>query len=261
MFRYNKILNRSILITGSTKGLGNNLARRFIKNEKYDTLFIHGSSKETVTNSLTKILQEHNNLQNKYVIGVVCDFGLGNDQDNLSVELIDLKKNQFYKLDNFKSFLQQYPLDDIILNHAISQEKLFIKLNNIEINKILNINIISYLQLANSVLNNWLIKNLKTKNIKTITTIGSILNDFEKQEIKGNSIYAMSKKNVEMLSQVLSLEYGSRYKWLKIMHHNIPLLSDSSLVSNKVLLEKMNVKEDTIENVSKNIYNKLISQK
>lgn len=261
MFRYNKILNRSILITGSTKGLGNNLARRFIKNEKYDTLFIHGSSNETVTNSLTKILQEHNNLQNKYVIGVVCDFGLGNDQDNLSVELIDLKKNQFYKLDNFKSFLQQYPLDDIILNHAISQEKLFIKLNNIEINKILNINIISYLQLANSVLNNWLIKNLKTKNIKTITTIGSILNDFEKQEIKGNSIYAMSKKNVEILSQVLSLEYGSRYKWLKIMHHNIPLLSDSSLVSNKVLLEKMNVKEDTIENVSKNIYNKLISQK
>ncbi|KAL6929049.1 hypothetical protein ACO0SA_002385 [Hanseniaspora valbyensis] len=260
MFRYNKILNRSILITGSTKGLGNNLARRFIKNEKYDTLFIHGSSKETVTNSLTKILQEHNNLQNKHVIGVVCDFGLGNDQDNLVVELIDLNKNQFYKLDNFKSFLQQYPLDDIILNHAISQEKLFIKLNNIEINKLLNINIISYLQLANSVLNNWLIKNLKTKNIKTITTIGSILNDFEKQEIKGNSIYAMSKKNVEMLSQVLSLEYGSRYKWLKIMHHNIPLLTDSSLVSNKVLLEKMNVKEDTIENVSKKIYNELISQ-
>lgn len=257
MFRYNRVLNRSILITGSTKGLGNCLAKKFVQNDNYDTIFIHGSSSNTVTNALSKVVKDDGNSKPKNVIGVVCDFGLSNNQDDIPVSLILPGDEDYTKVENFKQFFKQYPVDDLVLNHAVSQEKLFIRLKNDEINKILNINIISVLQLANTVLNTWM--RAKTKHTKTLTTVGSILNDFQEPKIKGNSIYAMSKKNVQMLSQYLYLEYGKQFPWLKLFHHNIPLLSDSSLVTNKTLLEKMDVKQDSIGNVADRIYQQIVA--
>lgn len=256
MFRYNRVLNRSILITGSTKGLGNCLAKKFIENDTYDTIYIHGSSTNTVNNALSEIGKEYCISKQKNIIGIACDFGLGNNQDDISITLTCLTDDNYIKVGNFKQFFKQYPIDDLVLNHAISQEKLFIKLKNNEINKILNINIISVLQLANIVLNAWM--RGRTKHTKTLTTVGSILNDFQEPKIKGNSIYAMSKKNIEILSQYLHLEYGKQFPWLKVLHYNPPLLSDSSLVTDKTLLEKVGVEHDSIGNVADKIYKQII---
>ncbi|XBW37192.1 hypothetical protein QEN19_002771 [Hanseniaspora menglaensis] len=256
MFRCTFTLSKSVLVTGSTKGLGNSLATKFIQNDNYNHVYVHGSSQKTVFKALEDLYEKFgSNIAKKQVTGIVCDFGLNENIDKIPLYSIKLKKQmKVENLVNFENFLKDNPIDEVVINHAITQEKLFVQLKNEDINRIMNINSTSYLQLARGLLNIWLKTNLRSKKSKKITTIGSILNNYTKPEIKGNSVYAMSKRNVEFLSDILNLEYGSKFPWLEIFHFNIPLLRDSSLVTNKTMLDSMDVASDTVDAVAQKVY-------
>lgn len=144
-------------------------------------------------------------------------------------------------------------LDEIILNHAISKDSLIYNIKKQDVQSTFNVNIISYIDLTSNLLNVWFKENLRKKQDKKIITIGSILND-QRINIKGNMVYAMTKKNVEMLSEYIRLEYSKRYPWLKTEHYNIPFLIDTNLVANKQLLNEVGVDKDSVDNVSRRIF-------
>lgn len=255
MFNKTSVLNKNILITGSSKGLGQALGKRIITDgklqEKYQHLIIHGSSKDSLTNGLLTM----NKLKEKNIkiTGIVIDF----DKPELNqIEEYEINDNEISLLKNHKNlkdFFKESMLDEIILNHAISKDSLIYNIKKQDVQSTFNVNIISYIDLTSNLLNVWFKENLRKKQDKKIITIGSILND-QRINIKGNMVYAMTKKNVEMLSEYIKLEYSKRYPWLKTEHYNIPFLIDTNLVANKQLLNEVGVDKDSVDNVSRRIF-------
>lgn len=102
MFNKTSVLNKNILITGSSKGLGQALGKRIITDgklqEKYQHLIIHGSSKDSLTNGLLTM----NKLKEKNIkiTGIVIDF----DKPELNqIEEYEINDNELSLLKNHKN--------------------------------------------------------------------------------------------------------------------------------------------------------------
>lgn len=255
MFKRSVILQKCILITGSSKGLGNALGRRIVTDnklkEKYTHLIIHGSSKTSLFDGLMAIDKLNN--ENIKVSGFALDFSNPNDHCLEEYCVNNGKIETIKEHDNLKAMFKDNNLDEIILNHAMSKDSLIYNTKPKIVQSTFNVNIISYINIVSSLLNIWVKENYKKPRERKITTIGSILNQ-EEVLIKGNMVYAMTKRNVEMLSDYLKLEYGERFPWLQVEHYNVPFMMDTNLVTNKKLLEDFNIKKDTTGNVTNMIF-------
>lgn len=252
MFKLSPILNKNILITGSSKGLGHALGKRILTEDgltkKYTHLIIHGSSKNSLTNGLINL----NKIANGKVkiSGIVVNFNKAETEQFDEYVIQDNETVLMKSHNTMKDFFKSSNIDEIILNHAVSKDSLIYNIKKEDVDATFNVNIISYINIVSDLLNVWFKQNLRMKADKKIITIGSILNEKD-MSIKGNMVYAMTKKNVEMLSKYIKLEYGERFPWLKSEHYNIPFLVDTNLVSNKEILSKMDIEQDTVDNISK----------
>lgn len=258
MFKQSFILQKCILITGSSKGLGNALGRRIISDnklqEKYTHLIIHGSTKTSLSNGLMAIDKLNN--KNIKVSGFAFDFSNPHNQPFEEYTINNGEIQSIKKHETLKKMLKENKLDEIVLNHAMSKDSLIYNIKPETIQDTFNVNIISYINIVSSLLNIWVKENYKNPKERKITTIGSILNQKD-IVVKGNMVYAMTKKNVEMLSDYIKLEYEERFPWLKVEHYNVPFMMDTSLVANKRLLEDLNIEKGTTDNVTDMIFNPL----
>ncbi|CAI8499832.1 unnamed protein product [Hanseniaspora opuntiae] len=256
IFKQSIVLQKCILITGSSKGLGNALGRRIVSDnklrEKYTHLIIHGSTETSLRDGLMAI-DKLNNKSIK-VSGFAFDFSNPNNQSFEEYAINNGKIQAIKKHESLKKMFKENKMDEIILNHAMSKDSLIYNVKPEIIQDTFNVNIISYINIVSSLLNIWVKENYKNPKERKITTIGSILNQRDIL-VKGNMVYAMTKKNVEMLSEYIKLEYGERLPWLKVEHYNVPFMMDTSLVTNKKLLENLNIEKDTTDNVTDMIFN------
>lgn len=255
MFKQSVILQKCILITGSSKGLGNALGRRIVSDnklrEKYTHLIIHGSTKASLINGLMAIEKLNNN--KIMVSGFAFDFSNPNKQPFEEYAISNGTIQEIKKHKNLKKMLKDSSLDEIILNHAMSKDALIYSIKPETIQDTFNVNIISYISIVSNLLNIWVKESYKNPQERRITTIGSILNEKDIL-VKGNMVYAMTKKNVEMLSDYIKLEYGERFPWLVVEHYNVPFMVDTTLVTNKKLLEDLNIEKETTDKVTDMIF-------
>ena len=172
--------NKTILITGATRGIGKGIARTLSKNGANIAFTYNNSS------SLALKLEDELNKN-----GVKCKSYKSNasefsDCENLVVEV-----------------LKDFSNIDVLINNAgITRDNLLLRMNESDFDKVLEVNLKSVFNMVKSCQRTF----LKNKS-------GSIINISSIVGIKGNagqSNYAASKAGIIGFSKSIALELGSR---------------------------------------------------
>ena len=165
--------NKVVLITGASGGIGREVARMFCEN---------GSS-VILSGTKTSLLKK-----------------LANELDG-NVKIIDSSLND---ITNFEKKLNGLNLNvDILINNAgITKDGLLIRMNDEDIDSVLNINLSSMIKLSKIVL-----KNMMKKRFGRIISISSVVG-FSGNA--GQTNYSASKSGIIGFTKSLALEVASR---------------------------------------------------
>ena len=167
------MVKETILITGSSKGLGKALALKFSK-EKYN-IILHGRSKEDLDIVKKEILK------NK----VSCDVVIGDISDINTIE-------------NLKEIARNKRISILINNAAIMSNGLVENIKDNEVDEVLNINLAAIIKLTRQVYSYFLEK--KSGMIINILSTGA-LNSSEQ-----HSLYCASKYGLRGFTDCLRIE-------------------------------------------------------
>ena len=165
--------NKVVLITGASGGIGREVARMFC--EKGSSVILSGTK--------TSVLKK-----------------LANDLDG-DVKIID---SSLKDITNFEKKLNGLNLNvDILINNAgITKDGLLIRMNDEDIDSVLNINLSSMIKLSRIVL-----KNMMKKRFGRIISISSVVG-FSGNA--GQTNYSASKAGVVGMSKSLALEFARK---------------------------------------------------
>ena len=165
-------MNKNILITGGSKGIGKNLAINF-KNNNYNVIIIYNNSKNDAL-ELEKI-------------GInIYKVDITNYEDTIKV---------------INSIISKFKRIDILINNAgILKNNLFHKMSYDDWSSVINTNLTSIYNVTNPILNN-MYEN-KSGKIINISSISGLIGS------KGQSNYCSSKFGIIGFTKCLALEYG-----------------------------------------------------
>ena len=199
---------KNVLITGATGGIGSALIDVFYSNEY--NLFVTGSNKEKL-----------HSIKSKYPKNLeICSCDLSNDKDIDNL----MKKSEDY-----------YGGVDILINNAgITKDNLFIRINNDDWKKVIDINLN-----ANFLITKLAIKGMVKKKWGRVINISS---DAAKIGNPGQTNYVASKAAIEGFSRSLASEVASR---------NVTVNCISPGFINTSILDS--IEQEKLESMAKNI--------
>lgn len=165
-------MNKNVLITGGSKGIGKNLAINF-KNNNYNVIIIYNNSKNDAL-ELEKI-------------GInIYKVDITNYEDTIKV---------------INSIISKFKRIDILINNAgILKNNLFHKMSYDDWSSVINTNLTSIYNVTNPILNN-MYEN-KSGKIINISSIYGLIGS------KGQCNYCSSKFGIIGFTKCLALEYG-----------------------------------------------------
>lgn len=173
--------NKVVLITGASKGIGSQIARKFAS-EGYDVFINYNNSKEDAFNLMKE-------LKDKY------------EDQNIEIYKADVSIRSEVK-EMINSIVSKYKKIDVLVNNAgISNTKIFNDVTEDEIRKIIDINLIGTFNVTQEVLNSCMINN-KKGNIINISSIWGLCG--ASMEV----IYSMTKAGIIGMTKSLAKELG-----------------------------------------------------
>ncbi|MBI5542146.1 MAG: SDR family oxidoreductase [Bacteroidia bacterium] len=170
-------MNKNIVLTGASKGLGLEIAKELLQN---------GCNVYAINRSLTSELER---LKNQF-------------PENLFIDLFDLSDSKNIKEKVFKNFLSyNVKIDGFVNNAALAYDEIITNTMHEPLDKMFNLNVFAPMLMTSNIIRNMLFH--KTKG--SIIHISSIS---VHTGYKGLSMYAASKGALEAYSKNTAREWG-----------------------------------------------------
>ena len=172
-----KLNNKVAIITGSSRGIGKSIAEQLV---------LHGCKVVILSRKIDELNKVKEQINSDNIICYACDTTNQSEFKEIVQEVYD-----------------KWGSIDILINNAgITRDKLLLRLNEDDWDKVINVNLKGYYNTI-KVVSRFMLKNRSGKIINISSVIGQIGNS-------GQSNYAASKAGVEGMTRALAVELGSK---------------------------------------------------
>ena len=172
-----KLNNKVAIVTGSSRGIGKSIAKK---------LFHHGCKVVILSRKIDELNKVKEQINSDNIICYACDTTNQSEFKEIVQEVYD-----------------KWGSIDILINNAgITRDKLLLRLNEDDWDRVINVNLKGYYNTI-KIVSRFMLKNRSGKIVNISSVIGQIGNS-------GQSNYAASKAGVEGMTRALAVELGSK---------------------------------------------------
>ena len=172
-----KLNNKVAIVTGSSRGIGKSIAEK---------LAYHGCKVVILSRKIDELNKVKEQINSDNIICYACD---------------TTNQPEFKKI--VQEVYDKWGSIDILINNAgITRDKLLLRLNEDDWDKVINVNLKGYYNTI-KIVSRFMLKNRSGKIVNISSVIGQIGNS-------GQSNYAASKAGVEGMTRALAVELGSK---------------------------------------------------
>ena len=172
-----KLNNKVAIVTGSSRGIGKSIAEQLVH---------HGCKVVILSRKIDELNKVKEQINSDNIICYACD---------------TTNQPEFKKI--VQEVYDKWGSIDILINNAgITRDKLLLRLNEDDWDKVINVNLKGYYNTI-KIVSRFMLKNRSGKIVNISSVIGQIGNS-------GQSNYAASKAGVEGMTRALAVELGSK---------------------------------------------------
>jgi len=172
-----KLNNKVAIITGSSRGIGKSIAEQLV---------LHGCKVVILSRKIDELNKVKEQINSDNIICYACDTTNQSEFKEIVQEVYD-----------------KWGSIDILINNAgITRDKLLLRLNEDDWDRVINVNLKGYYNTI-KIVSRFMLKNRSGKIVNISSIIGQIGNS-------GQSNYAASKAGVEGMTRALAVELGSK---------------------------------------------------
>ena len=172
-----KLNNKVAIVTGSSRGIGKSIAEKLV---------YHGCKVVILSRKIDELNKVKEQINSDNIICYACD---------------TTNQPEFKKI--VQEVYDKWGSIDILINNAgITRDKLLLRLNEDDWDKVINVNLKGYYNTI-KIVSRFMLKNRSGKIVNISSVIGQIGNS-------GQSNYAASKAGVEGMTRALAVELGSK---------------------------------------------------
>ena len=172
-----KLNNKVAIVTGSSRGIGKSIAEQLVH---------HGCKVVILSRKIDELNKVKEQINSDNIICYACDTTNQSEFKEIVQEVYD-----------------KWGSIDILINNAgITRDKLLLRLNEDDWDRVINVNLKGYYNTI-KIVSRFMLKNRSGKIVNISSVIGQIGNS-------GQSNYAASKAGVEGMTRALAVELGSK---------------------------------------------------
>tara|TARA_Y100001936_G_scaffold47926_1_gene46599 strand:+ start:240 stop:983 length:744 start_codon:yes stop_codon:yes gene_type:complete len=172
-----KLNNKVAIVTGSSRGIGKSIAEKLV---------YYGCKVVILSRKIDELNKVKEQINSDNIICYACD---------------TTNQPEFKKI--VQEVYDKWGSIDILINNAgITRDKLLLRLNEDDWDKVINVNLKGYYNTI-KIVSRFMLKNRSGKIVNISSVIGQIGNS-------GQSNYAASKAGVEGMTRALAVELGSK---------------------------------------------------
>lgn len=182
-----KLNNKVAIVTGSSRGIGKSIAEQLV---------YHGCKVVILSRNIDELYSVKEHIQSN-----IGDGNKGTVSKIICYECDTTNQSEFKEI--AQEVYDKWGSIDILINNAgITKDKLLLRLNENDWDKVINVNLKGYYNTI-KIVSRFMLKNRSGKIINISSVIGQIGNS-------GQSNYAASKAGVEGMTRALAVELGSK---------------------------------------------------
>ena len=172
-----KLNNKVAIVTGSSRGIGKSIAEQLV---------LHGCKVVILSRKIDELNKVKEQINSDNILCYACNTANQSEFKEIVQEVYD-----------------KWGSVDILINNAgITRDKLLLRLNEDDWDKVINVNLKGYYNTI-KIVSRFMLKNRSGKIVNISSVIGQIGNS-------GQSNYAASKAGVEGMTRALAVELGSK---------------------------------------------------